>query len=122
MDWFAWIGLAAVVLLLVAHGVFVGAEFGLVAVDAERVERMAESGDRRAGGVASALRHLSFHLSAAQLGITVTSLLVGLLAEPIIAEGLGQVAHAAGIADGELVDVISVVAALAVATVAEMVL
>ncbi len=63
---------------------FVAAEFGLVAVDRSRVDHDAEAGSRRAKLVRSLLRRLSFQLAGAQLGITVTSLIVGLLAEPTI--------------------------------------
>jgi CBS domain containing-hemolysin-like protein len=63
---------------------FVAAEFALVAVDRSRVDNDAEAGSRRARSVRALLRRLSFHLSGAQLGITVTSLVVGFLAEPTI--------------------------------------
>ncbi len=63
---------------------FVAAEFALVAVDRSRVDHDAEAGSRRARLVRSLLRRLSFHLAGAQLGITITSLIVGLLAEPTI--------------------------------------
>ena len=67
-------------------GFFVAAEFALVAVDRAKVENDADAGSRRARLAKGLLAHLSFHLSGAQLGITVTSLLIGLLAEPAIAE------------------------------------
>ncbi len=80
------LGLVAIFLLIVANGVFVAAEFALVASDRSRIDRMAEQGSKRARLVQSLLHHLSFQLSGAQLGITVTSLLLGFLAEPMIAE------------------------------------
>jgi CBS domain containing-hemolysin-like protein len=99
-------GLAAVALLIFGNGVFVAAEFSLVAVDRAAVARQADT-DRRAAGVLKALRQLSFQLSGAQLGITVTSLLVGYIAEPALAglfraplEAMGlpaDTAHALGI-------------------------
>lgn len=97
--------------LVWANGIFVAAEFSLVAVDGERMERAAARGDRRARGVTRTLRTLSFQLSGAQLGITLCSLLVGYLSEPVITgllapslEGLpvvgggGAVAVSAGVA------------------------
>ena len=75
------IGLA--LLLVVACGAFVAAEFSLVTVDRRRSTRRRE-GDRRAGRL-DALRSLSTQLSGAQLGITVTNLVIGFLAEPAIA-------------------------------------
>jgi CBS domain containing-hemolysin-like protein len=69
----------------VANGFFVAAEFALVAVDRSRIDTEAEQGGRRARVAQGLLRHLSFHLSGAQLGITVTSLLIGILSEPAVA-------------------------------------
>jgi CBS domain containing-hemolysin-like protein len=63
---------------------FVVAEFALVTVDRAEIDRRAESGDRRARTVRRALRELSFQLSGAQLGITITALLTGYLAEPAL--------------------------------------
>ena len=83
--------LTAVILLIIANGFFVAAEFALVAVDRAKVEADVETGRRRARIARGLLGHLSFHLSGAQLGITVTSLLIGLLAEPAIAELLHPV-------------------------------
>ncbi|MBA8823857.1 CBS domain containing-hemolysin-like protein [Saccharopolyspora lacisalsi] len=77
-----WVLLVAVVALVAANAVFVAAEFSLVTVDRATVERGAERGDRRLRSVLAALRSLSTQLSGAQLGITVTSLLVGYVAEP----------------------------------------
>ena len=71
------LGLVAVLLLILATGFFVAVEFSLVAVDRDRVDLDAKAGSRRARATASALRRLSFNLSGAQLGITVTSLVIG---------------------------------------------
>jgi len=82
--------------LVVACGAFVAAEFALVTVDRSVVERAADAGDRRAGGVLSALRTLSTQLSGAQLGITITNLAIGFLAEPAIAQLVDGPLAAAG--------------------------
>ncbi len=76
--------MAAIGLLIVATGVFVAGEFGLVAVDRSRIERQADDGSRSARTVLALVRRLSFHLSGAQLGITLTSLVLGLLSEPVV--------------------------------------
>ncbi|HEU4492094.1 MAG TPA: hemolysin family protein [Jiangellales bacterium] len=81
----AWALLALVGLLIVANGLFVAAEFSLVTVDRATVEREAGSGDVRSERLLEALRGLSTQLSGAQLGITVTSLVVGFIAEPSLA-------------------------------------
>jgi CBS domain containing-hemolysin-like protein len=64
--------------------VFVAAEFALVTVDRGRVEAAAVEGNRGAAGVQVALTRLSTQLSGAQLGITLTNLGIGFLAEPAV--------------------------------------
>src|SRR5215216_445430 len=73
-------------LLVAACGAFVAAEFAFVTVDRASVERAVEEGDAQARGVLAALRSLSTQLSGAQVGITLTNLLIGFLAEPAIAD------------------------------------
>ena len=78
--------LLASVALVLACGVFVAAEFAFVTVDRAAVDRAATEGSRGAQGVQQALRSLSTQLSGAQVGITVTNLAIGFLAEPAIAQ------------------------------------
>ncbi|GAA4815683.1 hemolysin family protein [Streptomyces ziwulingensis] len=77
--------LLAAVLLSLACGAFVAAEFSLTTVERGELERAAAGGDRGAASALKAVRNLTFQLSGAQLGITVTNLVVGMLAEPSIA-------------------------------------
>ncbi len=101
--------------LVAACGAFVAAEFALVTVDRSSVERAAERGDRGARGVLAALRSLSTQLSAAQVGITVTNLSIGFLAEPSIARLVDGPLESAGLPEGA-VDGASLVIALVLAT------
>ncbi|OON77330.1 hemolysin family protein [Streptomyces tsukubensis] len=78
--------LAVAVLLSLACGAFVAAEFSLTTVERGELERAVERGDRGAAGALKAARNLTFELSGAQLGITVTNLVVGMLSEPSIAK------------------------------------
>jgi CBS domain containing-hemolysin-like protein len=78
--------LAASLLLIAACGVFVAAEFAFVTVDRSAVEQAARAGGAGAAGVQTALRSLSTQLSGAQVGITITNLAIGYLAEPAIAD------------------------------------
>ncbi|MGH8936544.1 MAG: hemolysin family protein [Acidimicrobiia bacterium] len=111
----------AVSALILANAFFVAGEFALVAVERNRVERLAEEGSRRAGRVLEALRSLSFQLSGAQLGITVTTLVLGFLAEPTIAVLLEPLLEAVPwIPEGSTLG-ISIGLALALATVVQMV-
>ncbi len=77
--------LAAVVLLLAANAFFVAAEFALVAARRTRIEAMIRRGDRKAKSVLKALEDLYRQLSAAQLGITVASIMLGYVAEDTVA-------------------------------------
>ena len=91
------LGLIAVVILVLVHAFFVAGEFGIVAIDRTRVEQLASQGDKRAQSALAALKTLSFQLSGAQLGITITSLLVGFLIEPAIAPLLQPLIEATGL-------------------------
>ncbi|KUM75258.1 hemolysin family protein [Streptomyces griseorubiginosus] len=77
--------LLVAILLSLACGAFVAAEFSLTTVERGQLERAVERGERGASGALKAVRNLTFQLSGAQLGITVTNLVVGMLAEPSIA-------------------------------------
>ena len=81
-----WLLLGLAILLILACGLFVAAEFAFVTVDRGQVDRAAAAGDASAIGVQKALRSLSTQLSGAQVGITITNLAIGFLAEPAIAE------------------------------------
>lgn len=111
-------GLGLVLLLIAINGFFVAGEFALVAVNRSRVESQAAQGNRRARRLAGRLRDLSFELSGAQLGITVTSLIIGALAESTVAEFLSPVLTALGINSTTVILGI----ALVVATLLQMVL
>jgi CBS domain containing-hemolysin-like protein len=95
-----WLLLATALLLVVMCGVFVAAEFAFVTVDKLQVERAAAEGDASAQGVLTGLRSLSTQLSGAQVGITVTNLGIGFLAEPAIADLIDGPLGSAGVPDG----------------------
>ncbi len=96
--------------LVVACGAFVAAEFAFVTVDRPSVERAARDGERGAEGVQQALRTLSTQLSAAQVGITLTNLLIGFLAEPSIARLIDGPLESAGLSGGAVTGVALVIA------------
>lgn len=77
--------LLVAVLLSLACGGFVAAEFSLTTVERSELAHAAARGERGAAGALKAVRNLTFQLSGAQLGITVTNLVVGMLSEPSIA-------------------------------------
>src|SRR5215204_2099231 len=83
--------------LVAACAVFVAAEFSLTTVDNGAVERAAKVGERGASTALKAVRRLTFQLSGAQLGVTLTSLLIGMLAEPSAAALLHGPLEAVGL-------------------------
>ena len=117
------LGLLAVVALIGANAFFVAAEFSAVSVERGPLEEAAGSGRRSRRRSAQALlkvtERLTFHLSGAQLGITVMSLLLGWVAEPLIAELLER-AIGSSLAPSAS-HALAVALALAVATVAHLV-
>ena len=115
-----WVLLGVAVLLALACGLFVAAEFSLVTVERGPVEQRAEAGERGAAGVLAGLRTLSTQLSGAQLGITVTSLLIGFLAEPSLASLVRPGLEAAGVPANAMTGV-SLTLALLIATFFQMI-
>ncbi|MFE3370827.1 hemolysin family protein [Streptomyces sp. NPDC059173] len=89
--------LLVALLLCVACGAFVAAEFSLTTVERSELERAAEQGERGAASALKAVRSLTFQLSGAQLGITVTNLVIGMLSEPSIAKLIRGPVEAAGL-------------------------
>jgi len=108
-------------LTLVANAFFVGAEFALISVRRSQIEPRAEEGDRRARAVLWGLQHVSALLAAAQLGITLCTLVLGVVAEPAIAHLLEPVFHAVAVPTGAG-HAVSFVIALALATYLHMLL
>ncbi|MET0460896.1 MAG: hemolysin family protein [Ilumatobacteraceae bacterium] len=102
-------------LTLVTNYFFVGGEFALISVRRSQIEPRAEAGDRRARTVIWGLEHVSAMLATAQLGITVSSLVLGAVAEPAIAHLLSAPFEAVGMPE-HLIHPVSFVIALAVAT------
>lgn len=79
------LGLLAFAILTVGTAVFVAAEFSLTALERSAVDANARTGDARDKMVQRAHHTLSFQLSGAQIGISITTLVTGFLAEPLLA-------------------------------------
>src|SRR5215207_3466931 len=82
--------LLAVLVLVVANGFFVAAEFAFVGVRSSRIETLVASGNSTAKRLMGLLQNLNAYLSACQLGITLASLALGWIGEPAIARLLAQ--------------------------------
>jgi CBS domain containing-hemolysin-like protein len=115
------IGLGLILALTVATGYFVAQEFAYVAVDRSRLQGLAAAGDAAAARALQVTSRLSFVLSGAQIGITVTALLAGYVAQPYLGAGLADVLGLVGLPYGVSLS-ISVIAALLIATIIQMVL
>ncbi|MGY1823362.1 hemolysin family protein [Geodermatophilus sp. SYSU D00079] len=115
-----WLLVGVGVLLVLACAGFVAFEFALVTVDRATVEREAAAGRPGAGGVLTAMQTLSTQLSGAQLGITVTNLAIGFVAEPSIAALLQGPLASVGLSGGAARSV-SITLALVLATALTMV-
>ncbi|MEU7182989.1 MULTISPECIES: hemolysin family protein [Streptomyces] len=113
--------LALALLLTLACGVFVAAEFSLTTVERSDLERAAERGERGADSALKAVRGLTFQLSGAQLGITVTGLVIGMLSKPAIAALLAGPLDATGL-PRSAADSVAVVLGTALSTVVLMVI
>lgn len=113
------LGIVVVLLITAATGYFVAQEFAFMAVDRSRLKAGAAAGDRAAGRALRVTRRTSFMLSGAQLGITVTGLLVGYVAEPLIGRGLGELLGGAGVPAAVGIGV-GAVLAIAFSTVVQM--
>ena len=108
-------------LLIVGTGLFVASEFALVNLDRADLEARRERGESRLSLTIGALRITSTHLSSAQLGITLTTLLTGYTMEPALSSLLRPVLTGWGLAEG-LVSPIAVIVAISVATIFSMIL
>jgi CBS domain containing-hemolysin-like protein len=85
--------LLAVIVLVLANGFFVAAEFSLVALRRSRVEQLLAQGHPRAFALQRAVRNLGAYLAATQLGITMSSLGLGWIGEPALAELIEPAFH-----------------------------
>lgn len=118
-------GLGIILAVTAATGFFVALEFAYTAADRSSLEGIAAGPDvRRAARAERALQictRLSFALSGAQLGITVTALFVGFFAEPYLGRGLAELFGVAGVPTG-VSAVLGITIALVVANIVQMIL
>jgi CBS domain containing-hemolysin-like protein len=114
------LGVIVTLAIIAACGFFVAQEFAYMSVDRAKLAARAEKGDLQATRVLAITQRTSFMLSGAQLGITVTGLLIGYVAEPLIGASLGTLLGGAGVDPGVSI-AIGTVAALLLATVVTMI-
>lgn len=90
-------GLVVIAVIIAVNGYFVAQEFAYMSVDRPTLRARAQAGDAKAARALKVTDRTSFMLSGAQLGITVTGLLVGYVAEPLVGESLGRILNTGGV-------------------------
>ncbi len=115
-----WISLLAGLLLTIGTGFFVASEFALVNLDRSELEARQARGEKRLGPTIAALKITSTHLSSAQLGITLTTLLTGFLMEPAISSMLADPLRSIGLPEGA-VPIVGSIIAITLATLLSMI-
>jgi len=118
---YEWIMLGIGLILTVGTGFFVASEFALVNLDRHDLESRQSRGEKRLGPTIKALRITSTHLSGAQLGITLTTLLTGYTFEPAISRMLSAPLTSAGVPEA-IVPAVGSVAGIFLATIFSMVI
>ena len=112
-------GLLVIAVIIAANGYFVAQEFSYMAVDRSGLRARAEKGDDAAQRTLRITERTSFMLSGAQLGITVTGLLVGYVAQPLVGTAIGRILGGVGVPDA-LGVTIGTIGILVVATLVQM--
>ncbi|WP_342388008.1 hemolysin family protein [Salinicoccus bachuensis] len=114
------LGIVVIFAIIVANGYFVAQEFAYMSVDRSRLGALADQGDKAAKNALTVTKRTSFMLSGAQLGITVTGLLIGYVAEPLVGQSLGTLLGGVGVPTAVSISV-GTVAALALSTIVQMI-
>lgn len=115
-----WLLLVVGFLLTLGTGIFVAAEFALVNLDRPDLVARQQRGERGLGAIISALEHTATHLSSAQLGITLTTLLTGYTMEPALSRLLFVPLTSVGI-PGDVVRPLATIVGITVATLLSMI-
>lgn len=114
------VGVLVTLAIILACGFFVAQEFAYMSVDRSRMAAKADKGDLQAKRVLAITKRTSFMLSGAQLGITVTGLLIGYVAEPLIGNSIGTLLGGVGL-DPAVSILIGTIGALLLATIVTMI-
>lgn len=114
------LGILLILAIIAVNGYFVAQEFAYMAVDRTRLAALAASGDASAKRALAVTKRTSFMLSGAQLGITVTGLVVGYIAEPLVGKSLSILLGGTGLPT-EAVIAVGTALALLGATIIQMI-
>ncbi|GAB3945316.1 hemolysin family protein [Corynebacterium tapiri] len=114
------LGFLIIALIIAWNGYHVAQEFAYMSVDRQQLRSRANSGDAQAQAALKVTERTSFMLSGAQLGITVSGLLAGFVAQPLVGEALGSIFGTFGVPVALSVTV-GTIAALIVTTIVQMI-
>lgn len=117
---FLLFGIIVILAIIAANGYFVAQEFAYMSVDRTRLAARAAEGDVAAKRALAVTKRTSFMLSGAQLGITVTGLLVGFVAQPMVGNSLGTLLGVTGVPT-EVGVAVGTISALVAATIIQMI-
>ncbi len=120
--WSWFLDFLVVMLFVVLNGFFVAAEFAIVKVRSTQIDPLVARGDWRAKIAKDIITHLDAYLSATQLGITMASLALGWIGEPLIASELRPLLADLGVTKPEVVTGVSFGVAFAIITFLHIVL
>ena len=113
--------LAIGIVLTIGTGFFVASEFALVNLDRSDLEVRRDRGERNLSITIGALKHTSTHLSSAQLGISLTTLLTGYTLEPVLSMWLAVPLAGLGLSEG-VTRAVATVIAIVLATLLSMII
>ncbi len=116
MFWDYLFNIAVVLFVVLLNGFFVAAEFAIVKVRNTQIEPLAEKGNFRAGIAREILTHLDAYLSATQLGITMASLALGWIGEPLVSAMIAPLCSAFGLVNEKVIEAISVAVGFSIIT------
>jgi CBS domain containing-hemolysin-like protein len=91
LDGMILLNLALIALFILLTAFFVGAEFAILKVRMSRIDQLISEGNKKAVIAKKVTQNLDYYLSACQLGITVTALILGALGEPTVEKMLAPV-------------------------------
>ena len=117
---FLLIGILVILAIIAANGYFVAQEFAYMSVDRTRLAARAAEGDVSAKRALAVTKCTSVMLSGAQLGMTVTGLLVGFVAQPMVGNSLGTLLGVTGVPT-EIGVAVGTILALVAATIIQMI-
>ena len=100
-----WAGIIWFLVLILANGFFVGAEFAVISARRAQIEPRAEAGSKPAKITIKAMENVALMLATTQLGVTICSLLILIIAEPSVHALLEPGLHATGMSDGAVAGV-----------------